>query len=52
MREFLVEGYEGAVLRAFDSPYVFSVSNRRSDSTLKYKKRDDLEVQVISYTDG
>ena len=52
MREFLAEGYEGAVLRTFDSHYVFSVNNRRSDSTLKYKKRDDLEVQVIGYTSG
>ena len=52
MNNFLQEGYEGAVLRETTSPYVFSVNSKRSTTTLKYKKRDDLEVNVVSYTCG
>ena len=31
---------------------MFSVNHRRSDSALKYKKRDDLEVSVSGFSCG
>ena len=52
MNKFISEGYEGAVLRAVDSEYVFSINARRSNTTLKYKRRLDLEVQVVAFTQG
>ena len=47
-----MEGYEGAVLRSVIGKYVFSIKNKRSDSTLKYKKRLDMEVDVVDFTEG
>ena len=52
MNQFISEGYEGAVIRARDSDYVFSYNARRSNTTLKYKRRLDIEVQVVAFTQG
>ena len=46
MQTFIRDGYEGCVLRSKDSLYVFSVKNKRSDTTLKYKLRLDMEVYI------
>ena len=52
MAQFITEKYEGAVLRSLSGAYVFSVNSRRSDTALKYKKRDDLEVRVSGFSCG
>ena len=52
MDKYTEEGYEGAVLRGAGSKYVFSVKNKRSDTTLKYKKRLDMEVTIVDYAEG
>jgi len=52
MHQFVSEKYEGAVLRSPLGLYVFSVNNRRSDTALKYKKRDDLEVAIQAFSCG
>jgi ATP-dependent DNA ligase len=52
MNSFITEGYEGAVLRSMDSEYIFSTNARRSNTTLKYKRRLDLEVHVVAFTHG
>lgn len=49
---YISEGFEGAVLRLPDSKYVFSVKNKRSSTTLKYKQRLDMEVRVVGALDG
>ena len=49
MDTFIAEKYEGAVLRSFEGTYVYSLSGKRSDTALKYKKRDDLEVNVVGF---
>lgn len=52
MNTYISEGYEGAVLRSVDSEYVFSINARRSNTTLKYKRRLDIEVCVTAFTQG
>ncbi len=52
MEQFINEKYEGAVLRDFKGPYVYSVSNKRSVTALKYKKRNDVDVTVVDFTCG
>ena len=46
------DSYEGLVLRSPESLYVFSDNNKRSKDTLKYKQRDDIDVQVFDFYEG
>lgn len=52
MNNYISEGYEGVVLRAVDSEYVYSINARRSNTTLKYKRRLDIEANVTAFTQG
>ncbi|MEM3063703.1 MAG: hypothetical protein QW303_09220 [Nitrososphaerota archaeon] len=51
--EFINEGYEGAVIRNYDSPYEYGVSREiRSYYTLKLKPREDDEYPVVDFKEG
>ena len=47
--EFLKEGYEGLMLRNWDSPYAVGL---RSNDLQKYKPFDDAEFIITDYTEG
>ena len=47
MDECIIDGYEGLVIRERESPYVFSTNGKRSKTTLKYKKRLEMDVNII-----
>lgn len=45
---FLTEGYEGAMLRWWDAPYLHD----RSNKLLKYKPRSDSEFEIVEVQEG
>lgn len=47
--QFLMEGFEGTILRTLDGIYEFGY---RSPSLLKYKEFDDDEFVVVGYEEG
>lgn len=52
MTNTLLEGYEGLVLRDPLSKYTFSVNGKRSRDTIKYKIRNEMDVQIVDFTSG
>ncbi|MHB8407762.1 MAG: ATP-dependent DNA ligase [Acidiferrobacterales bacterium] len=49
MRDKLIaQGFEGMMLKKFDSPYVF----KRSDAILKFKDFKDVDGQIVEFLEG
>lgn len=51
-KEYLTEGFEGAILRRNDKPYEYSLNGKHSYNVLKMKPIFDSEYEVISYIGG
>lgn len=49
LKKYILEGYEGAMMRNPDGKYLFQ--NNRSSDLLKYKLMKDSECQVLSLTE-
>ena len=49
---FLEEGYEGAIVRKDDSPYVYGTNNYHATSLVKVKPIFDEEFPVVGYAQG
>ena len=47
--QFIEEGYEGAMIRNWDSPYEI---NHRSNSLLKYKKFESGEFKIVGFEEA
>jgi ATP-dependent DNA ligase len=52
VQQFLSEGYEGAVVRRPQMPYIFSEHGRHVSHVLKIKPIEDKEFTIVGYTDG
>lgn len=51
LEHYLKAGYEGAILRSFDSPYKQGRSTAREGYLLKLKKFDDSEATVVGFVE-
>jgi DNA ligase-1 len=47
-KQYIAEGYEGQMIRAFDSPY----QHKRTKDLLKRKDFHDAEYEIVGYKDG
>lgn len=47
-REYLAQGYEGAMIRSINGPYKFGRSTTREGYLLKLKRFEDAEATIIS----
>ena len=50
--QFIGQNYEGVVIRAPGSLYCYSINNKRSPDSVKYKLKLDMEVQVLGFISG
>lgn len=46
--QFLLEGYEGLMIRTLNTPYEY----KRSKQLWKYKPKEDIEVQIIGFNES
>ena len=46
---FVLEGYEGAIFRPLDAPYVYG---KKTNNILKVKSFQDAEFEIIGYEEG
>jgi hypothetical protein len=51
-KEFVVEGFEGAIARKDDRPYRYGTKGYHSSNLVKIKPLHDAEYIVIGYTEG
>jgi len=51
-KDFIKDKYEGAVIRDPNSLYCYSLNNKRSKDSLKYKLKLDMEVCICNFLDG
>jgi len=51
-KEFVRDGYEGAIVRKNDKPYRYGTKNYHSSNLLKVKPLLDSEFAVVGYTQG
>lgn len=50
-QDFLLAGYEGAMLRSFSAPYKFGRSTTKEGYLLKLKRFTDGEAEIIGFTE-
>lgn len=50
--KYLLEGYEGLMVRRAQLPYKFGYGSTRSSSTLKVKPRFEDEFVIVGFTEG
>ena len=51
-KQFLEEGYEGAMIRRPTGTYKYSTSDRQSPDLIKVKPIDDAEFMVVDFIEG
>lgn len=51
-KQFIKEGYEGAILRKNNAGYEYGYGNRHSDNLVKIKPTMDSEFPVVGFTQG
>ena len=50
--DYIEKGYEGAIARRLDRPYVYSRNNYHSDALLKIKPVESAEFEIAGYKQG
>lgn len=48
-KEFVAEGYEGAIFRPFNAPYVYG---KKTNNILKVKSFQDEEFEIVNFEEG
>lgn len=51
-KKYLIEGYEGIILRRADAPYLPAFHGRATDVVLKHKPKRTDEFKCVGYTSG
>jgi ATP-dependent DNA ligase len=51
-KQFIKEGFEGAILRKDNAGYEYGYSNHHSSNLIKIKPKFDSEFPVVGYTQG